>query len=236
MTKHAEIAQLGAIRRASSLHGYANLHDFHGGYYDCEYVGPWTKSGSNMDASIMIVGQDWSSADVLGRDPPDGYVARHGYDPSFPTNRNLNNLLKAHLLCERSACYLTNLFPFIKRGNASSPIATADLIHCAREFTLREIEIVSPRHVIALGHRTFVALLKALGEKRVPALSVAIGNPYRHGETNLHCVAHTGALGTNNRGRSQVEADWQNLGRFIRDPGSISTIVADGKDRPMLYR
>jgi uracil-DNA glycosylase len=218
MTKQAKIAELSEKRRNARLPGYENLHEFHTGFYDCDYVGPWTKSGSNMDAAVMVVGQDWSSGDVLGRDPPDQFVARHGYDPSFPTNKNLDNLLEAHLHCERGACYLTNLFPFIKPGKASSPIAMRDLVRCAKEFTICEIEIVSPKHVIALGHRTFVALLNALGERSVPALSSAIGNPYRHRDKNVHCVAHTGALGTNNRGRDQVKADWARLGEFIRNP------------------
>lgn len=215
--KNRKIAELAACRRASTLEGYANLHDFHDGVFDCDFVGPWTKSGPNVDAEVMIIGQDWSSSDVLGRDPPDLFVAKHGFDPNFPTNRNLNNLLKAHLACDRSDCYLTNLFAFIKLGGASNGIAMRDLVHSAKKFALEEIQIVSPRHVIALGHRTYTALLKALGEKRVGPLSAAIGSPYRFEDKFVHCVAHTGALGTNNRGRVQVEADWANLGDFIRN-------------------
>jgi restriction system protein len=159
----------------------------------------------------MIVGQDWSSSEALGSDPPDLHSATLGFSPKFPTNRNLDNLLEHHFGLDRSECYLTNLFPFIKPGKASSGIPLRVLVESARQFTLPEVKIVSPRLVICLGLRTFVAMMRATSLKGSPKMDQAVNSPFEFANTMIHCVAHTGALGMNNRGRGQVEKDWQQL-------------------------
>lgn len=162
----------------------------------------------------MVIGQDWSSADVLAREP-DLEVAKLGFDRNFPTNRNLDDLLRRHFRLERTDCYLTNLFPFIKPGGASAHIRMADLVWSAREFTLLEIRIVSPKLVICLGLRTFRALAHADGRQPPATLAQAIAAPFAIGGSTVHCVAHTGALGMNNRSRGQVDKDWRALATMI---------------------
>jgi hypothetical protein len=47
--------------RPDALFGapYSCLGDFAGGIYDCDdHVSPWSKSAQNVDATIMVVGQD----------------------------------------------------------------------------------------------------------------------------------------------------------------------------------
>ena len=114
----------------------------------------------------MIVGQDWLGSKQLENDPPDPYIVRCGFDPKFPTNKKLDHLLECHFGVKRDTCYLTNLFPYIKKGGAGVRIPLKDLIECARRFTLREFEIVSPRLVVCLGLATFVALWRAAGGRR----------------------------------------------------------------------
>lgn len=84
-TKAAALLQLARKRQSSHLDDYACIGDFHDGIYECDHVSPWTKSGCNLDAEVMVVGQDWSSADVLeGNGRPDPVRARLGYDPRVP--------------------------------------------------------------------------------------------------------------------------------------------------------
>jgi restriction system protein len=202
------LLKLARLRQSTRRNGYDCIGAFHDGLFECDHVSPWTKSGHNVDAEIMVVGQDWSSQDVLARDPPDLEVARLGFDARFPTNANLDDLLKRHFGLARGACYLTNLFPFIKGGRANAAIPMKDLVWAAETFTLPEIRIVSPRLVICLGRRAFIALLRASGAKGSPRLDQAIKSPFASGDAMIYCVAHTGALGTNNRGREQVARDW----------------------------
>jgi len=206
------------LRQATRLDGYASVGDFHDAMFECDHVSPWTKSGSNVDADIMIIGQDWSSSDVLGGDPPDLEVAELGFDPKFPTNRNLDDLLERHFGLKRAECYLTNLFPFIKSGNASGAIPLKDLVVSARRFTLPEIRIVCPQLVACLGLKTFSALMRAAGLKGSPKMAEAVGSPFEFADSRIHCVAHTGAFGMNNRGRKQVENDWHQLAMGIGYP------------------
>lgn len=222
-TRHAErsvkpkaLLDLARLRQSIRRAGYRAIGEFHKGLFECDHVSPWTKSGKNMDAAVMIVGQDWSSADVLARNPPNLCVAREGFDAEFPTNANLDKLLRQHFRLTRKQCYLTNLFPYIKRGHASAPIPMKDLVWAAQTFTLPEIRIVSPRLVICLGLRTFRALQRAIGAKSAPTLISAIKSPFGYEGSTIHCVAHTGALGTNNRGKPRVETDWAKIAQRHR--------------------
>ena len=83
----------------------------------------------------MVIGQDWSSYDCLSGRRPDPEVLRLGYTPSLPTNKRLDDLLARHFGLSRSDCYLTNLFPFLKRGDLSAPIRNRDLVKCALGLT-----------------------------------------------------------------------------------------------------
>ncbi len=163
--KSEALLELARLRQSTRLDGYACIGDFHGGIFECDHVSPYTKSGNNVDAEIMVVGQDWSSADRLSVEPPDVRSAELGYTPNLPTNKNLDDLLKRHFGMARAECYLTNLFPFVKQGNLSATIRLKDLIGCAQRFTLREIKIVSPQIVVCLGIGTFNALRRASGIK-----------------------------------------------------------------------
>ncbi len=209
--KAQALLQLARLRQSTRLEGYASIGDFHDGIFECDHVSPWTKSGGNVDAEILVVGQDWSSGDALGRDPPDLHSATLGFSPKFPTNRNLDDLLKRHFDLNRAECYLTNLFPFIKPGSASAGIPLKDLAASARRFTLPEVKIVSPRLVICLGLRTFIALMRAASIEGSPKMDLAVKSPFEFANAMVHCVAHTGAFGMNNRGPDQAERVWQQL-------------------------
>ena len=81
----------------------------HGDYYEQGWVSPVTNTAHNVDADWMLVLQDWDSADNIPEARPTGesYV---GYDPEFPTNRNLTTLFGV-LGVERHDLFITNLFP-----------------------------------------------------------------------------------------------------------------------------
>jgi hypothetical protein len=98
MDKHAALAQLVALRRSEEHESFFVLHRFDGGAWDCDYVVPWTKSAQNVDAKLMIIGQDWASEDFL-RNPknnePDRVALRKqlGQDPCLATNQNIKRWL-----------------------------------------------------------------------------------------------------------------------------------------------
>jgi uracil-DNA glycosylase len=137
------------------------LSDFHNGYYECDHVSPWSISACNVDAELMLIGQDWASSEILKREP-DEKRRGIGQDWSSLTNSNLREFLK-HMRLGFSETYATNLFPFIKLGAKDAPIPFRDLVRCARTYAIPQIETVSPRIAICLGGRTFDAIRSAEG-------------------------------------------------------------------------
>ena len=89
----------------------------------------------------------------------------------------------------------------------------ADLVACAGTYTREEIRIVAPQLVICLGLKTFRALMRVAQIPGSPKMARAIASPFRLEGAMVHCVAHTGAFGTNNRSSAQVVKDWQTLAR-----------------------
>ncbi len=213
--KSKALLQLACKRQSARLDGYACIGDFHDGAYECDHVSPLTKSGCNLDAKVMVVGQDWASEDALAR--PNPVRAQLGYNPQNPTNQNLDRRLCEHLGLVRADCYLTNMFPFVKPGKKNeNSIRSEDMEHCAREYTLEEVRIVRPRLVLCLGLKTFKAFKVVAGEKKPRNMDEAVNSPFKFEGSTVYCVAHVGALGENNRGRDQVAADWERIASFLR--------------------
>ena len=74
---------------------YSSVRDFFD-EYDCDdHVSPFSKSAQNVDASVMLVAQDWSSEDRLN-EPYNHHRALLGYDPDVTFNNHLQRLLRTH--------------------------------------------------------------------------------------------------------------------------------------------
>jgi restriction system protein len=140
--KREELLQLARQRQVDRLPPHLNLADIHNGYYECEYVSPWSISACSLDAALMLIGQDWASSETLKR-KRDEERRKTGQDCSSPTNSNLREFLK-HMHLQFSDTYATNLFPFIKLGTKNATIPYRDLVRCGRKYALRQIEIKSP--------------------------------------------------------------------------------------------
>jgi uracil-DNA glycosylase len=210
--KRQELLQLARHRQADRLPPHHCLADFHNAYYECDHVSPWSISACNVNAELMIIGQDWASSDILEREPDE--VRRSiGQDWSSSTNTNLRRFLE-HMTLEFSDTYATNIFPFIKKGSKSAPIPFRDLVRCARTYALPQIEIVSPRMAICLGKRTFDAIRRASGLNRLDwseARSPGLPNT-RLGSVEIYGMPHPSPLGIINAGgEDAVDRGWRLL-------------------------
>ena len=92
MDKAARLLELAHRRQATRWPGYGCIADYHGGAYECGVVSPY-KSAGNLDASLMVLLQDWASDDVL-RGPLLQERVKQGHDPGRQTNRRLKELLR----------------------------------------------------------------------------------------------------------------------------------------------
>jgi hypothetical protein len=199
LDKQSAMATVVAARRLARHPIHRALSKISNGRYDCEFVSPWTKSACNLDADLMIIGQDWVSESFLLKHSD--VLRQLGYDPKLATNKNLQRLLLDQFGLSFSEIYATNVFIYVKAGGMSAPLPMRDLTDCARRFLLPQIEIVKPRMAICLGQRTFNSVRRALGLSALSLNEAAqpTGNT-KYLETEIYGSPHLGARGTANAG------------------------------------
>jgi restriction system protein len=205
--KQRLLLALARKRQNEKLDGYYCIGDYHCGKYERDFVSPYTQSACNVDSEVFVMLQDWSCDDEL-RGPFKPDRADLGHDENWPTNRKLKELLRESLGLSLSDVYATNLFPFIKRGNASSRIKREHMVRAARDFALPQISIIRPKIVIALGVETFNALREALGLPRVRSAKVAKENDFCFESARVWYQVHTGSRWKQNNGSA---GDWTKM-------------------------
>src|SRR5439155_26930549 len=131
---------------------------------DSGKIGPWTKWHGDLDATLMIVGQDWGGVDY--------YVEHKGRElDTNPTNKNLVKLLFSigihiELPTKQGAVrrlFFTNAVLCLKEGRLLGPVKTACFNHCGTAFLSKQIEIVNPKVLVTLGHQAYKAVLRSYG-------------------------------------------------------------------------
>src|SRR5262245_8278834 len=86
MSKPSDYSQLVTARKACHLcAGLTNPADVHDGRFDSDHIGAWSIWQGNLDASAMVVGQDWGDMSYFVR-----HEGREG--PRNPTNLALVEL------------------------------------------------------------------------------------------------------------------------------------------------
>jgi hypothetical protein len=221
--KRRELLELAKQRHVDRLEDYYCLADFHDGFYECDYVSPWTISACNVDAEVMLIGQDWLSSDVLEQEP-DEERRTLGQDQWRDTNVNLRGVFLPQIGLQFGQTYATNVFSFIKRGDVSARIRRSDLEKCASTYTLREIEIVSPRMAICLGRATFEAVRRAVGLAPIEWIEAWVPGPHTpFGSVEIYGVPHPAARypvyrGTKLEGEEAVVVHiWRRLGKHLKN-------------------
>jgi hypothetical protein len=222
MNKANELSALVAHRKASRWEGYGCIGDYQNGIFECDFVSPYTRGAKNLDASVMVLLQDWSSDQWL-REPTDSESIKRGHGLKVRTNIELKRLLKDTFGLELQDTYSTNLFPFIKQGGLSTPIPQKVLISAAREFAIPQINIIKPRLVVCLGLNTFNALRRAHGLRSAAKMNDAITSPFDINQSKIWCQAHTGSRGQSNRTvyyryPNRPVEDWE----YMRDAVGLS--------------
>lgn len=186
---------------------------------DSKEIGPWSRLHGDLDADLMIVGQDWGDV---------AYFERNGGldDLNNPTMRNLEWLLNqigvdvsvTTYSTRHRRLFLTNSILCLKTGGMQAAIDPNWVENCGNHFLRRQIEIVRPKVIVGLGAIAFHAILLSFGLRKV-ALRQAItdtnGNELLPG-VKLFAAYHCGA-GTVNRNRNLTQQleDWSRIGSAL---------------------
>jgi hypothetical protein len=172
-----EYLALARERAESQCSPHRQPEDF--GYDFRAWVSPYTK-GAHKTGGLALVLQDWASADGLSG-PLNPEIQRYGRTPTLLTNLRLEQLLKRVLGVSLVDVYATNAFPFVKAGGMSAGLRASHVRSAARQFAVRELELVKPTAVLALGAVADLALRQCgVSCIRLPHPAARIGGLSKH--------------------------------------------------------
>ena len=195
------------------------------GHHDSNHIGPWSQWQGNLDAEIVVVGQDWGDTDY--------FIKNHGVDAKDnSTNNMLRDLLFSigidislpHERQESSRVFLTNAILCLKTtGGMQGKVESDWFSNCGGEFLRPLIEIVKPKVVICLGERAWRSVVTAFGQ-RPGRFRESVENPkgiQLMESVVAMAVYHCGAKSSNmNRSRDEQLCDWQRIRNAIDSPAA----------------
>jgi uracil-DNA glycosylase len=189
--------------------------------FDSDQIGPWSRWQGNLNASLLVVGQDWADVPKLAENEGRP-LAR------YRTNQTLVDLLAAAgLSVELPAAedtlgviFLTNAVLCLKL-NSGAEIERNYYAHC-QQFLRRIVEIVRPDIVVGMGGSAWQSVQQAFSVVPVTSLAAAVstdtpvslwpGGPKACG------AYHCGSWGLRARPKELQLIDWRQIGRHLRRP------------------
>ncbi|MDP2319683.1 MAG: uracil-DNA glycosylase family protein [Acidobacteriota bacterium] len=210
------------VCRLCSNWGLINASEVRG-ELDSEQIGPWSGWLGDLNARVMVVGQDWGDQgnfeDQRGHNWPDSTTTRMS-----ATNRTLLELLAEAGIVpkvgpgESSGVFLTNaVLCFRRQGGASGPVQSRWFQNCGTSFLRPQIELVNPRVVICLGKCAYEAVLATYGLPRNwPAAVNGAGTALTMGGPVAFAVYHCSqvCLNTHRKKPDQLK-DWKRIGEAM---------------------
>ena len=158
--KSEQYAVLVAERKACRLcDGLRNPADHELAEFDSDQIGPWSRLCGDLDARLMMVGQDWGDVRY--------YIQNHGLDDiRNRTTRTLEQLIHGIgvevSLIEKSeqnrGVFLTNALLCLKTGGMQAHVEQQYFRNCGIHLR-RQIEIVAPQVIVCLGQEAYEATL-----------------------------------------------------------------------------
>lgn len=194
--------------------GLLNPSVIEDGKYDtADHIGPWSMWQGNLDASILVIGQDWGNIDY--------YLTNKGYDAD--DNRTNQNMVELFSLIGidigfpskpnfSAPVFFTNTILGIKKvGNMSAKIRKAWAKESADHFLAPLIEIICPKTIITLGVCAYGEIARLYGMPVSPLMDLIYRNPINLGDKKVYAMYHCGGLGLANRKFDLQKADWASI-------------------------
>ena len=239
MEKLDQYRALVALRKACFLcKGYGMKNQFAFPEYDTDAIGNWSNWAGNLDAELMIIGQDFSNQEYFERDkgltePKTNLTeASSANDYSTKTNFYLWELTKWAGLNiglpsgkSEEAVFLTNAVLCLKEGPMKSKVNPTCVANCGQNFLKPLIDIVQPQIIITLGLDAAQSLLRAY-ETTLPELKplkrlnlkeiFELAPVYLFDNLIWFPLYHPSPLGQVSRGWDLQKSDWQKVRTDLR--------------------
>jgi uracil-DNA glycosylase family 4 len=151
------VARRKACRACPEL---TNPSDYMGGVFDSDHIGPWSLWHGDLDAKLVVVGQDWGD---------DAYFEKHeGHDlDKTPTNATLRELLESiefkvnpasGVTQYHQGLFFTNAVLCLKKGGLGSVVKGSWIKNCGL-FLKQTIDIINPAVVVSLGRHACISII-----------------------------------------------------------------------------
>jgi uracil-DNA glycosylase len=218
----AYAAMVADRKRCRACVGLTNPSEVDSGQHDSEHIGPWSRWQGNLDAKVMVVGQDWGTVkclrDNLGVEPKG--------NPTCETLVDLVEELGVKIGLPQAdsgqhVAFFTNGILCLKpdEGGLQGNVEKQWFANCGTLFLRRQIEILAPKVVIAVGLEPFRQTLASFsiksGSTLRPYVTDAEGTLLPNG-SRAFAVYHCGARGLNmNRSLQLQQADWRRIRRYL---------------------
>lgn len=192
--------------------GLINPSQIKNGIYDQDHLGPWSAWQGNIDARILLIGQDWGDLDY--------FLDNKGHDlDENPTNKNLIELFQAIGIDigspsqpNRSApTFFTNAILGIKaKGKMAGKVSPSWARESTEAFLKPLLEIVKPEIVITLGMVAYNEIAYVYSLPKYPLKRLVLENPVLLKDNKrLYAQYHCGRLGVANRNLALQKRDWK---------------------------
>lgn len=204
----------------------------------------WQGGINNLDADILLVGQDWGNFDdknyneiirsITASEDDSNSITHYPYEKN-PTDKNLCRLfdvlgdsfnIKEY---NNPKVFFSNFVLCYRKNTRISGGFRQRWARNCSEYFLRLVSIIQPKVIICLGRSVFDAVIKAFGEKppkgdyNSTISSGAKTLSFNNTTYTIFPVAHCGVFGTNNRkdpetgcsGMKQQEEDWKKIKYYL---------------------
>ena len=201
-------------------------NDDHGLDTDRPYINRWNLWQGNLDADIMVIGQDYGQKE-------DGVaieVCSHA-DSTNHTDRKLRELIEGAFAksLDEIPLFFTNMANCYRKKRTSGGMHSGWLPICANKYMERLIRIIRPKIIIVLGRSAFEALhcmenlsVKCLDPIKSGKESYAEMIQHRYQidlddkKIDVFPVYHPGANSQMNRTFEQQLEDWKKISEHYK--------------------
>ncbi len=187
-------------------------NDRHGLDTDTPYVNRWNLWHGDLDADIMVIGQDYGT-----KESGENLSLWNAGDHSCATNKTLKELflkiLNIDIDSNSEKLFFTNMANCYRMHKTTGNMHAGWLTVCANKFMERLIRIVRPKIIIVLGRSAFEALYCMDG------LTVSCCDPEKNGKRTFSEII---------KRKYQIDLDGQKIAVFpVFHPGSNAKINRD---------
>lgn len=221
MIKENEYIELVKKRKNCHVCGEKFKNQSHWPKYDTDQIGNWSTWANNLDAEIVIVGQDYASQCEFNQgkgkiDNKENVVKEDKSSFTTATNYFLIKLveilgynLDVPTKHSNTKIFLTNSVLCMKEGPMNAPIPTSVYKNCGKNFLKPLVDIIQPKAVITLGKEATRAAIRAFLDKKEASalLKLSFNNLFlenrviypSNNSVRIFPVYHSGPLGQKNR-------------------------------------